>query len=794
MSLPAADSTATERDIREIRLGLVCYGGVSLAIYMHGITKELQKLVVASRALEDDPERNPFPKQTTEHVYWNALQDARDRSEDRALPRVVIDVVAGTSAGGINGIILCKALAHNLSQDALRDLWFEKGDIKQLLGGSWFKRTWRLGRFLSQLPSGKAQAPLDGKAMLGWLYDALKDMDGTRSTYQPPAGGPRSLMPDGHPLHLYVTTTDYYGYRQPMTIENPPTVTERRNRHILNFNYQRIAGEEKTQFDGRYNGALAFSSRATSSFPGAFPPIHIADAQAWLQQDFAEEFFRAYELSEAKPGETYFIDGGVLNNYPFRPAIDAIVKMRAESEVNRYLLYIQPDPGSKVENPTGEPPSLFGAIWAGLSGVAASQPILEELLHAREFNERVQRVEELVASTRNEIERILTQDLSLSLSEELREVDAQELRTLRLQLDNAAESQARYLYQPYLQLRAHSVVEQFAFGICQLCNYKEEQSNVAYLVRLIVDHWARGKKLIGKDTSDAGRRDLLDRFDIGYTRRRLAFVLQGLNQLYGHARRGMLDRGALDRAKTAVYDRIDRLKALIEASGEKLGGAVGKEILALFPADQLADAISQGADLEKFADGFVEKNGEAMDAIANRLGELIREEKDKLHAELYQRFRDITADWAPEQRTEVMLRYLGFPFWDAMIYPITTLSEAGELRPLQIVRVSPLDSTRLGLSTAKDKLQGVKLAHFGAFLHREWRENDYLWGRLDAAERLLGLVLRPDQGFRAEDWEVKPALAAVLAEEKKALTSIQPLFQQLEKKVAALPDGPKSAG
>jgi hypothetical protein len=38
--------------MREVRLGLVCYGGVSLAIYMHGVTKELYKLVRAARAFE----------------------------------------------------------------------------------------------------------------------------------------------------------------------------------------------------------------------------------------------------------------------------------------------------------------------------------------------------------------------------------------------------------------------------------------------------------------------------------------------------------------------------------------------------------------------------------------------------------------------------------------------------------------------------------------------------------------------------------------------------------------------
>ena len=39
----------------ELRLALVCYGGVSLAVYMHGVTKEFLKLVRASRAYHAAP-------------------------------------------------------------------------------------------------------------------------------------------------------------------------------------------------------------------------------------------------------------------------------------------------------------------------------------------------------------------------------------------------------------------------------------------------------------------------------------------------------------------------------------------------------------------------------------------------------------------------------------------------------------------------------------------------------------------------------------------------------------------
>jgi hypothetical protein len=89
---------------------------------------------------------------------------------------VVVDVVAGTSAGGINGIYLARALAHNRSQDALRDLWFERGDMRQVLL-LWVERLAVKLRLLLLLPTALHSSPLRGGAMARWLYEALKGMD-----------------------------------------------------------------------------------------------------------------------------------------------------------------------------------------------------------------------------------------------------------------------------------------------------------------------------------------------------------------------------------------------------------------------------------------------------------------------------------------------------------------------------------------------------------------------------------------------------------------------------------------
>ena len=40
------------------------------------------------------------------------------------------------------------------------------------------------------------------------------------------------------------------------------------------------------------------------------------------------------------------------------------------------------------------------------------------------------------------------------------------------------------------------------------------------------------------------------------------------------------------------------------------------------------------------------------------------------------------------------------------------------------------------------KLAGNELANFSAFLDHRWRNNDWMWGRLDAASDLIGLVLK----------------------------------------------------
>ncbi|MFN5780376.1 MAG: patatin-like phospholipase family protein, partial [Novosphingobium sp.] len=125
---------------KELRIALVCYGGVSLAVYMHGVTKELWKLARASRAHVGGEEA---PK-GTEAVYLKLL---RRIEHDRQLRlRVLPDVIAGASAGGINGVFLAQAIHSGQSLEPLTDLWLERADVDVLVDPD-ARPWWRFAKF-----------------------------------------------------------------------------------------------------------------------------------------------------------------------------------------------------------------------------------------------------------------------------------------------------------------------------------------------------------------------------------------------------------------------------------------------------------------------------------------------------------------------------------------------------------------------------------------------------------------------------------------------------------------------
>ncbi len=88
-----------------------------------------------------------------------------------------------------------------------------------------------------------------------------------------------------------------------------------------------------------------------------------------------------------------------------------------------------------------------------------------------------------------------------------------------------------------------------------------------------------------------------------------------------------------------------------------------------------------------------------------------------------------------------------FEYYDQITFPVFYEASVGEAEPCEVFRISPRDATAIldenSPAEKRRKLAGTALFHFGAFLKREWRENDLMWGRLDGAERVIRMVGSP---------------------------------------------------
>jgi Protein of unknown function (DUF3376) len=125
-----------------------------------------------------------------------------------------------------------------------------------------------------------------------------------------------------------------------------------------------------------------------------------------------------------------------------------------------------------------------------------------------------------------------------------------------------------------------------------------------------------------------------------------------------------------------------------------------------------------------------------------------------------------------------------------LLYPIQALSDVGERDKVEIVRISPRDTHRIPvphIPGQTKKLVGAESHHFGAFLSRKGREQDYLWGRLDGAERLIGILLPgADKEADRARWS-KEAFRAILEEDADAVPNASGLVEHVRTTIGAAP-------
>ena len=333
----------SDSDPDELRLALVLNGGVSLAIWISGVVAEIDALRRADAAAG----ATPGDGDSSLGIY-RALVGALGL-------RVRVDVIAGTSAGGLNGGMLGAAVAAGEPYANVRQLWMDLGDLGGLLQTAEHPRSLLLGEEM--------------------LYGKLRDR--LVPTLRDAADGAGDPEEDGRRVRVILTGTDIAGVTRDTQDSFGGTLKITDHRLHARFAYGGDAGGTDTP--GGWAGmlprgadartamaeAVARAARTSASFPIAFESseLLLADGvgsnsalgDALATRDGHNVAAVMRDEKRAAPLRRWAMDGGVLDNSPIAAVLETMTGLSAERPVQRAVLFVVPYTDDPAQDPDPEP-------------------------------------------------------------------------------------------------------------------------------------------------------------------------------------------------------------------------------------------------------------------------------------------------------------------------------------------------------------------------------------------------------------------------------------------------------
>jgi patatin-related protein len=763
---------------KELRIALVCYGGVSLAVYMHGVTRELWQLARASR----DFHREGAQRSGVDAVYRSLLEHIADTNGLRL--RVLPDIMSGASAGGINAIFLAQAVYSGQSLEPLTDLWLEVADVDQLVDPE-AKPAWRLSKFWAQ-PFANWMLSRPGSNIANTVApETRREVERKVSHlirgrwFEPPFSGlgfsclleraftamaattaEAPLLPAGHPLDLYVTATDFHGYLELLRLNSPPVVEDTEHRTPITF-------RARTPAHGGESLAnpleLVFAARATASFPGAFPPLRLEEmdqlmlrsGRSWPGRGAFLDRIIPVHVDRGTIEGVSLIDGSVLVNKPFAGAISALQGRPAQREIDRRFVYIDPRPDrySHRETPITEPVGFFSAIFGSLSTIPREQPIRDNLEQIDQQSREAERMRHIITALRPQVDAAVEKLFGLTLF--LDRPTSARLGNWRRKAQQAAAEQAGYAFHSYAQAKFSGIVtrlSRLAFDAAP----KLMLENPGPIEAVLREELERRGLAILADPSGGATEDAIAFFrehDVGFRIRRLRLLARRLARDWEADPE--IDNEALEDAREVVY-----------------------RILALYFEREGLSAL--GPAFEPIAENVLHDPGSLLDMLEAK--RLLPEIDDRAEVMLSQALEVMPKNL----RRRALFAYLGFPFYDVATLPLLRNDALTEFDAVKVDRISPDDARSIREGGTQATLRGIEFYNFGAFFSRAYRENDYLWGRLHGAERMIDLVLStthlPDVEEATRRYK-RDAFHAILDEEQAMRRCSQKLLDTLRREV-----------
>lgn len=647
--------------LEQVRLAMAWNGGVSLAVWMGGVAVEVD----AARRAHPDVQP-PVAEERTRQVYA-AISRAFHR-------QLVIDILSGASAGGLNGSLLAAAMrkGRRLPVSLLRAKWVGIGDFSRLL---------------QPMSNANPKSVLQGGSSLaerGVFYRELRKF--IAAILDAGEGDPdereacRTPVPiDPVDVVLDVMMTDVAG-------------EPRRFRDAWGF--ELAAREYRAPLRFR-NGAdftldaLAAGARASASFPVAFEPFRV-EGDAADRAGFT--------------GIRYAIDGGLLENAPIKPAVEAIPERPANTLVKRYLCYVNAaPPRADPANPTPDEPQLADVI-----GYVVNVPRDGRFVDQLYALEAEARRSFLAGKLQPDLVRLPLATLRDTATALLR---TYRLRRLALSLDEIVGSAAR----------AQNLLDEIVT--------RDPAARVPWLPDNVdppgtAEGWRWGIRAAERILHlqlDVLRGPLADP---GADPEQRARILEAKIEIEAQL-------GALIPLRNAYLDvaraleRVSPDNLLDELAG--LDGAYRTRVFAALDAAWAPfERVLQNrglADLGRF--------GEFAAALTSG---------------------DEQAGSTPQQR--FLQRALSIEVIRRAFSADEAIDSAKRLLFAQLTPLAPTEIFRYGPGdqdlpdSGEDKLTGVRLGHFAGFYRASWRANDFMWGRLDSATRIVDVLVDRD---RAEE-------------------------------------------
>lgn len=760
-------------DYQELRLALAMSGGVSLAIWMGGVATEIYRIVRA------DPLLHPsLPTDELAAEVYGGLLDLT-----HSTPRV--DVIAGASAGGLNGAFLAMAMVHRSDLGVLQSLWLDQASLTKLL---------------------RSPLQTDPPSLLKGDEYFLPEL---RSAFEKLQQGP-VLSPDDVPIRLIMTTTllnaDARTFADDLGSLLPDVV------HAGQFRFDRGAGITEDDFaHGDILDRLALAARSTASFPGAFEASFVPIGEE-KKRPRRPDMKDIADFDESR----FVVDGGVLVNKPIAPALRAIFGLPAGGRtVRRVFAYVVPDPGvagADEPDPLNDAPSLGRVVLRSLVTIPRTESVIGDLQALTAHNRRT-RGQQLLR------DRLLQDPF---LRDRLLRPPDQDADLGRLAQD---------LFESYRKLRATNLVDGVMATKDPLEVYEAGLADEAVrILRWLVGtgrtpwmptgerredpqegwRWGAGAlENVGIVALDLVRRA------VNLCRPRITGLARFRRQLGDVRKEIHADLAEVGRLRQRERDYIQaELEALLTDLGSRRDDPAELDLqrwLEGWMEDRarfenwLRAQHPDAKGPEKVAHDLASRLVEAEPLLLQAADVALRMVTRKQERDEWESLRRRVKSAIPGDEDETLRILIDL----AIVQHTFTAGMPVLEQPVDFVQISA--NTPNGLddrATVGKKVAGIQLGHFGSFYKSSWRANDWMWGRLDGAMRLTQVLLNParlrerilDQdlsGEAAVGWAVERIEELALPNpttDSESLAVLEPLWEQdsarKELSYLAMADGP----